>query len=205
VATQAVLRVLPQSLPRLQPDRSHWRLPELAGRLTEIASATEPAGLTAAFGLVHECQRSGECAAWITTMHSVFFPPDVAESGIDLDALAVVRTPNAAIVARAADRLVRSGTFALVVADIGPHEAIPMPLLSRLNGLARKYHAAVVFLTQKGGTASAIGSLISLRVQARRQRTGIDRFEWMLDVLKDKRHGPTWRYAEACRGPAGLR
>lgn len=129
-----------------------WGLAELAGRLVELSGPGDSAALTLAFGLVLDAQRRDEPAAWITVPQHAFFPPDVAAGGVDLDALLVVRVPDAVAAGRAADRLVRSGAFGLVVLDLGADARLPAPLVARLSGLAQKYHAAIVFLTQGHGT-----------------------------------------------------
>ena len=79
-----------------------------------------------------------------------------------------------------------------------------MAALSRLLGLAQKHATAVVFLTDKPSKAPSLGSLISLRGQTRRRRTGPDEFNCELQVLKDKRRSPGWIHTEVCGGPAGL-
>lgn len=193
-----------QSLVAVEPAPTLWRLAEVAGRLVEISGAGATAALTLAFGLVREAQRQGEPVAWVTPRESSFYPPDAAEGGVDLDALAVIRVPDARVVARAAERLVRSGAFGLIVLDMGAAE-IPTPLQARLAGLAQKHHTALVCLTEKERKAPSLGSLVSLRVQAQRTRTSEGQFTCTLTVLKDKRRGPTWTHTEVCRGPAGLR
>ncbi|HLC43346.1 MAG TPA: recombinase A [Methylomirabilota bacterium] len=162
------------------------------------------ATLTLSFGLVLQAQQQGEPTAWITPVESSFYPPDVAEGGVDLDALVVVRVPSAHAVPRAADRLVRSGGFGLVVLDLGVHAKVPIPLQARLAGLAKKHHTALLCLTEKPSQAPSLGSLVSLRVQAHRTRTAEGRFTCGLRVLKDKRRGPTLTHEEVCHGPAGL-
>lgn len=188
----------------VEPAPAEWNLATLAGRLVEISGARATAALTLAFGLVLGAQRQGEPVAWVTPRESGFYPPDVAEGGVDLDALVVVRVPDARVVARAAERLVRSGAFGLIVLDMGAAE-IPTPLQARLAGLAQKHHTALVCLTEKERKAPSLGSLVSLRVQAQRTRTSEGQFTCTLTVLKDKRRGPTWTHTEVCRGPAGLR
>jgi recombination protein RecA len=192
-----------------------WTLTNLSGRLVEISAAAEAAHLTAAFGLVLDAQLGGDRAAWVTLTHSSFFPPDVVDGGVDLDALPVVRVRDARSAGRAADHLVRSGGFGLVVIDLssehdlGAHQApsLPVPLLTRLLGLARHQDATVLLLTKKSPEIPSLHSLISLRAEARwRRREG--RYELSVRVLKDKRGGPLrqgWTHAEICRGPAGLR
>ena len=107
-------------------------------------------------------------------------------------------------VARAADRLARSGGFGLMVLDLGAAAEIPTPLQARLAGLAQKHHTAVVCVTEKPGPAPSLGSLVSLYVHAQRRPVAEGQWACALTVLKDKRRGPTWVHTETCRGPAGL-
>jgi recombination protein RecA len=177
-----------------------WSLSGLSGRLIELCGAS--ASLTLTLGLVREAQRLAEPAAWLTGGQRCFFPPDAAEGGVDLDALVVVRAPDSASIARAADQLARSGAFGLLVLDLGAGGPVSMPLLSRLLGLAQKHDIAVVFLTDG---AQPLGSLISLRAEARRSPLKEGGFVCELMVLKDKRRAPGWTHHEVCRGPIGLR
>ena len=199
---QPTHRVAPHSEPA---PAGAWSPSALAGRLSELSDKGPTAALTLSVDLLLEAQRCAEPAAWITACASSFFPCDVAQSGIDLAALPVIRTPNAAAAGRAADRLLRSGAFGLVVLDLGNDHRLPLPLQTRLLGLARKHDAAVVFLTNKGPTAPSLGPLISLRAATSREKLGASRFACSLDVLKDKRRGPGWTHRECYRGPAGLR
>ncbi len=80
-------------IPHKRKKENNWSRDTLAGRLVEIRSATAPARLTAAFGVVRNAQEHGESAVWITTTHSSFFPPDAAEGGVYLDSMPVVRLP----------------------------------------------------------------------------------------------------------------
>jgi hypothetical protein len=91
-----------------------WQLDDLTGRLTELSGVGAVASLTAATALLLEAQQRGEPCAWILLPGSSFFPPDLAASGVDLEALVVVRARDALIAARAADTLLRSGGFALL-------------------------------------------------------------------------------------------
>ena len=188
-----------------------WRLAALAGRLAELSSREGAAGLTLAFSLVLDAQRAGEPVGWLTADESAFFPPDAARGGVDLDALVVVRLPAAEQLPRAAEHLARSGAFGLLVLDLGEAARVPVPMQMRLLGLARQHESAVLFLTRKRRDAASLGSLVSLRAEARQEpageggrRTGVSAFKCTARVLKDKRGGPGWRHVEVCRGPDGL-
>jgi recombination protein RecA len=255
-----------------------WSLADLAGRLVELSASAETAHLTAALGLVLDAQLGDDRAAWVALEGSAFFPPDLVDTGIDLDALPVVFVPNARAAGRAADHLLRSNAFGLVVVDLAggkglpgidwrvrfglqgdgarnrrsvraaceltpsrdsdwrgdragtlalparrfqtdAHRAapsrpspdtpvnagLPVPILSRLLGLAREHGAVVLLLTRKAEDASSMHSLISLRADARWRRTDAGVYEVGVRVLKDKRSGPGWTHTEICRGPDGLR
>lgn len=192
-------RILEKTAARPAP----WTLAEIAGRLVELSSSAAAASLTVAFGMVRQAQERGELAGWVTALESFFYPPDAARRGIDLDGLAVVRVPEAEGIARAGEKLVRSGAFGLVVLDLGGAD-VPMPLQTRLAGLAHRHHAALICLTENERREISLSSLISLRARAERRRITEGRFECALRVLKDKRRGPTWKHAEICHGPAGL-
>jgi recombination protein RecA len=182
---------------------SPWNLSEVAGRLVEISASKASAALSIVFTLVCQAQARGEPVGWVGSTEESFYPPDAARSGADLSALVVVRLARAENIARAGEKLLRSGGFGLVVLDLGEAD-IPMPLQTRLTGLARRHHTALVCLTEKDGAAVSLGSLVSLRVHAERKRAGDRRFACALRVLKDKRRGPTWNYEELYTGPAGL-
>jgi recombination protein RecA len=180
-----------------------WSLGEVAGRLVEISSSTASAALTIAFTLVREAQQRGEPTGWVTSAEKFFYPPDVARNGTDLSALVVVRLSFAAGIPRAGEKLLRSGGFGIVVLDLADHD-IPVPLQTRLTGLAHRHHTAVVCLTEKNSAAVSLSSLVSLRAHAERRRAEDRRFFCALRVLKDKRRGPTWNYEDFFNGPPGL-
>jgi recombination protein RecA len=197
----------------------------------ELAAARPSGLLSAAAALVAEAQAQREPAAWITPPAATFFPPDFAENGVDLGALAVVRVEELRAMLWAADVLLRSGAFGLVVLDLtSSHEPIPLQAQTRLVGLAKQHHAALVCLCAAGGgvleaaghelaarpatsqrepgaprRAAASMQLGSLRAEVARRRTGEDRFLCRIEVVKDKRRGPLWRGEHVCRGPMGLR
>ena len=185
------------------PSEQLWSLGEIAGRFVEVSSAGASAALTIAFGLVREAQERREPVGWVTSAQSFFYPPDAAQNGIDLTALAVVRLLDAASIPRAGEKLLRCGGFGLVVFDLGTAD-IPVPLQTRLTGLAHRHHTALVCLTEKECKSFSLGSLVSLRAHAEKKRVSENHFACALRVLKDKRRGPTWNHEALYTGPAGL-
>lgn len=181
-----------------------WSLGELAGRLCELSGWRASAQTTAALGLVRATQQQGEPAAWIAERTDCFFPPDAAEGGVDLNALVVVRVPEGNGIARAADHLVRSGAFGLIILDL-QLQPLTLPMQSRLLGLAHTHGTALVCLTKKPAHAPSLGSLVSLRGEAQRIHSAANEIICELQILKDKRRGPGAHARESCRGSAGLR
>ena len=188
-----------------------WSLATLRGRLVELSARGASAKLTTAMEIVSEAQTQHEPVAWLTLGNATFYPPDVAECGIDLAALVVVRTHDAMAAARSAERLLRSGAFGLVVIDLGSGNGaeLSMQIQGRLVTLAQTHDAAIVCLTEKANDTASIGSLVSLRAEALRSRgdaraaTG-NEFAVTVRVIKDTRSGPGWTQTLKRRGPAGL-
>lgn len=202
------------SLPR--SSEASWGLPQFSSRLSELSGVGAAARLSLAFALVRDAQQRREPVAWVGIAGSSFYPPDAATGGVDLAALPVITAPDAAAAARAATHLARSGAFGLLVIDLAPAPAttsarfaravsVPPPLLTKLAGLAQQYGTAMVFLTASLPEQPSLGSLISLRCEAKRQDAGDGRFLCVAHALKDKRRGPGWSYAEVQLGPLGLR
>lgn len=181
-----------------------WGLAALRGRLVELSARGATATLTTAIDLVLEAQLASEPVAWIMLPTGSFYPPDVADSGVDLAALVVIRVGDATAAVRAAERVLRSGAFGLVVIDLGAHgNDVAMAHQGRLVSLAQVHDAAVVCLTEKTADTASLGSLVSLRAEALRTRAADD-FELTVRALKDKRRGPGWTKRIKARGPAGL-
>lgn len=182
-----------------------WSLAALAGQLVELSGGGAHATLTLACVLMVEVQRRGEPVAWVGTRESSFFPPDLAASGVDLEHLPVVFAPDAKRVGRAADRLLRSGGFGLVVLDLAAERPwMPQPLLARLAGLAAEHAAVALCLTRKPAAETSLGSLVSLRAVGRRERTEEGDFSCRLEAQKDKHRAPGWSHTVTALGPPGL-
>ena len=196
-------RALAGSPARRSPPR--WCLAEVRGRLVEVSGTGAGAWLSLASLLVAEVQSRGEPAAWVTVRGSVVHPPDLARQGIDLSALPVVFSPTAPAAARAAERLVRSGGFGLVVLDlVGAPPTLPPALSSRLAALANRHGATVLVLVEKDPGAPSLGTRVSLRCEGRREG-GVDGiFSCRVAALRDRLRGGSWSAAWTCHGPPGL-
>lgn len=188
-----------------------WGLAALRGRLVELSARGATATLTTAIDLVLEAQLASEPVVWIMLQSGSFYPPDVADTGVDLAALVVIRVSDTTGAARAAERVLRSGAFGLVVLDLivfpaGDSGGFSMAHQGRLVTLAQAHDAAVVCLTEKTADSASLGSLVSLRAEALRVRSVAPRNEFDLTVraLKDKRRGPGWTKKIKARGPAGF-
>lgn len=181
-----------------------WCWEELRGRLVELSAPEGGPLLSPAFELVGQAQSQHQPCAWVTHPLASFYPPDAATAGIDLQNLAVVFASEPFPGAQASLRLLAGGGFGLVVLDLVSFsrgcEFLPMKYLSRLTGLARKHHALALVLTQKGAERSSLGSLVSLRVEAR----SCGGKEVELVVLKDKRGGLGRKRRQCYALPSGL-
>lgn len=201
LSAQKLLESLPPSVtlggfPKIS--NGSWSLTETAGRLVELSGI---AAFTMAFQLIRDCQRAGDPAAWVGISGSLFYGPDATANGIDLNSLAVVRLRERRDIPRAAERLLQSGAFGVVAIDLPLNSDVPLPLQSRLVGLAQVHDCAVVFVTS---ATKPLGSLISLRAETRRSRSAGRQFRCELEAVKDKRGGPGWTVGVDCHGPAGL-
>ena len=219
-----------------------WSYPALKGRMTELVGDSQSANVSLAIRLILEAQHAGDFAAWVATHHDVFFPPDVAATGIDLAALPVIwadespagfrpgvparaGTPRrekptqplgttsspgrakgqAAVAAcRAAERLLRSGAFGLVVIDLSRDLTIAPASQGRLLRLAEAHYAQVLILRRKREDGRYEGSLVTVRCESAFEQSAPGRFRVSLTSTKDKREGPGWTRTSEFDGPPGL-
>ncbi|MFT4705268.1 MAG: recombination protein RecA [Bradymonadia bacterium] len=180
---------------------SRWTFDGLRGSVVELSSGS---ALTASMEIVLQAQESGEPVAWVSATSSHFCPDDVANQGIDLTALAVVRVPQVFAAVRAAELLLRSGGFGAVVVDLGVSTCIPDSAVGKLVKLSQRFDAAVICVVG-GRSAQTLGSLVSVRVEVDRLRTNSGQYRCRVRSTKDKRHGAGWQTEEVYHGPPGLR
>lgn len=186
-----------------------WSFEACAGRMIELSGFGDSAVLSMAMGLVLDAQHCGETVAWITSDASSFFPPDMDDSGVDLDAVSVVRISHGQLhpkrsLAWAAERLARSGAFGLIVVDLDSAGDLPPALLGRLMSHAGKFRSVVLFLSAKSESAASLGPTVAVRAHATRRPSG-DRFLCGIRILKERGRAPGGEHAELLHGPAGLR
>lgn len=187
---------------------SRWNLATLSGRLVELSSDCAAARLTPAFSLLLQAQFQQETAAWITSRSASFYPVDAAEWGIDLEALAVIRLPDdkkkgGSRFAAAAEKLLRSGAFSLIILDLARCSRLPFATQGRLVRLAEEHNSALICLTEKKNDTPSLGSMVSLRGHSRRLKTQ-DTWHCIVEFTKDKRRAPHWTHKEVCHAPPGL-
>lgn len=180
-----------------------WSLANLAGRFVEIGGGPDTAGLSVTARLVLAAQWQGGLVAWISDQQSLFFPQDFAAAGVDVAALPLVKVENMREAARAADMLLRSGAFLLVVLDLDTERDFSLPMQTRLAGLAKAHHTALLRLTSAKRDTPR-GSLVSLRVSTEKHREGHDFFACTVHARKDKYRNPGWKDTEFCHGTDGL-
>jgi len=190
-------------MPARQDAAEGWRLDALRGRMVELSGGAATAALTIAAGLILEAQTQGHAAAWVGERRTGFYPPDFAARGINLGALPVVRVDGFELRLKALDVLMRSGGFGLVVLDLG-HERIPMGVQSRLAGLAKRHHTALILLTRTQGATPSGNTLASLRCGTHKERTLAHQFTCRLEAVKDKSASTRWEHEEPGEGPEGM-
>jgi recombination protein RecA len=179
------------------------------GRLVELSGDHAAACTTTAVALVRHAQSQGETTAWIQPRGGSLYPPDVAQMGVDLEALVIVQVPPHALPhgpCRAAELLLRSGGFGLVVIDLeaGVPPGSGESWQARLAALARSHQACVILLSRRAPHEDSLGALVGLRVEPRRERVELGRFAVVPRVIKNKSGGPLALAPQRYRGPAGL-
>ena len=177
------------------------------GRLIEFVDGHGLAPVTSAVACLRYAQQQGETTAWIEPSCGSLFPPDLADSGIDLQALVIVRIPDTSGpygLCKAADLLLRSDGFGMVVLDL--LHSIPSrdnAWQGRLLSLAREHESWLIILSPARAEGS-LGPLISLCIETRRSRIENGLFSLTSHIRKDKSAALGSLLPEQRRGPWGL-
>ncbi len=176
------------------------------GRLSELSGRRSSGRTTLAVSLVMRAQRADEPVVWVQLEDGSLYPPDLADSGIDLDALIVIRIPRRAGahgISKAAEMLLRSGAFGLVVVDLTAGIPRGDAWQGRLSAMARKHGSRVILLSDRDEGDPSLGAMVSLRIAPRHERRAPGRFAVEQRIMKDKLGGGALS-AERRRAPWGL-
>ena len=193
-------------LERKQSQRSvDWTVAAFAGCVVELRAAGPSATLTLVSRLIVDAQRNAEPVAWISATNSLFFPPDLHDNGIDLDALPVIRMRDPKSAGIACDKLLRCGAFGLLIVDLGADPFLGDALQNRLARHAEEAQAAVVCLTEFRAGVRTMGTLVSARFEATRSTGPGARVRCIATAAKDRSRGPRWSYEEECHAALGMR
>lgn len=171
----------------LRPRTLAEQLPQ--GRLIEITASVRGGQMTTAVSCLAYAQQRGETAAWVQLQGGSLYPPDLAASGVDLEALAIVQPPKqtgAQGLGKATELLLRSGGFGFVVLDlVGVALRHDLAFQGRLLGLTREHNSTLLLLTPSNAHGS-FGPLVSLCVEPARVALGPQRFLIQHNIRKDK-------------------
>lgn len=195
-----------RSREQLQHGYDLW--PLTVGCLTEISGKGGGAGLTFAASFLRFAQSTGRHAIWLSSELKPFYPPDLHACGVELNKLPVLFLPDFQHAALAANRLLKSGGFDLLVWDLAswkrPPSSLPIPFLAKLVATARYRQASLLVLTDKKREQASLGCLTGLRLQVEALTNEPSRLR--VQVCKDKRgavgEGKEWLWS--CRLPEGL-
>ncbi len=113
-------------------------------------------------------------------------------------------TTHAGRAVRAAEQLLRSGAFGLIVIDLAKDLTLHSAGQGRLLRLAERHGAEVLILRRRREDGAYSGSLVAVRSESMREpvRSGV--FRCTITNTKDKREGPGWTTSEEFCGPPGL-
>jgi recombination protein RecA len=207
------LSLLPpiDATPRLRPSHvAPVAVETLRGRLTEIAAGPEGGTSSVAATWVAMAQRADEPVAWVQWEFGELYPPDLAARGIDLEALLVVHVGERHVMPprlRAAELLLKSGGFGLVVVDMTagqPPRGVGWQ--HRLQHWARTQNCALVLLcAHPEPVFDSLGALVALQIIPQRHQVGPGLFELNCSIGKNKLEQGLQGWRATCTGPPGFR
>jgi recombination protein RecA len=179
-----------------------WRFENLVGILSEVSEETACGALSFVTEVILDAQGRKELVAWVAGESSTWYPPDLANRGVDLAAVAVIRAGGQEESLTAAEWLVRSGAWGLVIVDADGEWKVSDSSLGRIQKLAERCQCAVVFLTRKAPGVPSLGSRISLRGCV--SRNGPEQFHISIMTARDKRSNSSSRQGRQYHGPTGM-
>lgn len=179
-----------------------------AGQILEIAGAVSSGKSTLALGACLQVLSRGKTAAWIDAGNG-FWPLVALEAKFPLERLLVLRVSGGLAALKSAQLLLGApGAAELVVIDLPDRFTTPNSNLVKLQRLAERAGAALVFLTQGARGALSLGAAVALRLYVQRRvraKSAPPRSDLEIEVARHKQ-GPTFGGAEeSVRGPDRLR
>jgi hypothetical protein len=188
-------------------NRRSFNLKGLTGKVVEFSGWNQSACLSLTIPLILECQRGVKECAWILPEsirgESLFFPPDFLRAGIDCGRIPIIRSHNAVDSFGIAEKLVRSGGFALVVLDLTAGKAVRDSTVGRLNSIVQRYQCLVLCLTRNPPGAPSMDPMIFIHVHVEAQLHK-GQFQVTAVVQKDKTQAPGYRMKWNYEAPTGM-
>ena len=187
-----------------------------AGCLVELSAPLHAgAQLSAAVDWLKAAQSDRSWVAWIQGEQSSFYPPDLAAAGVDLERLLVARLPesgrareeDAHARLKAAEILVRSGAWPLIVVDLEGMTPRSLAWQGRLQRLLERHRTTLLVLRRAAAEEASLGPFVALRLELRRAETQETPMGFSWQVLRHKRPSFPLSFAphfEARNAPAEL-
>jgi hypothetical protein len=159
------------------------------GTLTEISGGHSSGKTTLAFSLLAQLTRYGKNLAAFIDGQGHFYPPMAAAQGVELSHLLLVRLHNVNDLqlhaTRAADILIRSRHFPLVIVDLPPQHHFAHKRCLRLCAAVQATGGSIVILTHHSQRVEKAG----LRLRAQSTNTRNSQRELTLFIQKGGQKG----------------
>jgi len=180
----------------------------LSGQVVEFSGWRPTALITLSAGLMRACLKNRRECAWILcgpeNEHSLFYPPDLASAGIDVERIPILPADSAARAFGLAERLLRSGAFGMIVLDLTLHHSIRSRLVGRVNALARSHESLVLCLTRRPPGQPSLDPMVFIHYHMESRRDDAGRFRASWHLRKDKQGVPGQRGEGLYEPPPGL-
>ncbi len=139
-------------------------------------------------------------AAWIVREKTVPFPVDLRDAGAAPERIVLVLAGDDAVADKAADTILRSGQFSLLIVDLlGDH--LPEPgVASRFMHLCRRYRSTMVYVSPRHDLPTFATAAVHLTGEAvygeteQRIRIGVRRSRHPLSDCEIPAYGPDYLY-----------
>lgn len=179
----------------------------LTGKVVEFSGWNQSACLSLTIPLIIESQKGVKECAWILPAskrgESLFFPPDFNSAGIDCSRIPIIRSANVVDSFSIAEKLIRSGGFALVVLDLTEGKRVRASTVGRISSVAQRYQSLLLCLTRNPPGQPSLDPMIFIHVHVEAQLNG-GRYQVKATVQKDKTQSPGLQMKWIYETPIGL-